>query len=317
MDRDFSHSPRDESTLDFKKASLKERFTCLCGGISPRPIALVSTIDKEGKVNLSPFSFFNVFSSTPPILIFSPALGGREKIRKHSLDNVSDCPEAVIHVVTRSMVEQASLSSVAYPKGVNEFVKAGFTAIPSSQVRPPRVAESPVAFECQVQQIISLGTEGGAGQLVLAEVLLSHVHKRVLDKDGLIDPVKLNPVARLGKDYYAEVNAQSLFEVEKPVGKKSLGVDALPSHIHHLGLSGNEIGKLGGTEQLPSPADCKAFRSQKIWQEFQHDLNTPSSNPSSWKSQALSHVQKLLHKNQIQEALLLLSQPEWTSEKLS
>lgn len=227
----------------------------LQGAVAPRPIALASTIDKQGNINLSPFSFFNVFSANPPILIFSPARRVRDNTTKHTLENVLEVPEVVINVVTYAIVEQTSLASTEYDKGVNEFVKAGFTAVPSLKVRPPRVQESPVQFECVVKEVKSLGSEGGAGNLVICEVVCFHVHPNVLNEKGKIDTQKIDLVARMGGDWYCRAYGNAIFEVEKPLAKKGIGIDQLPAVIRESNyLTGNQLARLANIEQIPDDA---------------------------------------------------------------
>ncbi len=227
----------------------------LLGAVIPRPIALASTVDKQGNVNLSPFSFFNVFSANPPILIFSPARRGRDNTTKHTYENVKEVPEVVINIVTFAMVEQVSLASCEYPKGVNEFMKAGLTEAASTVVRPPRVAESPIAFECKVNQVIELGTGGAAGNLVICEVLRMHINEEVLDPDGRINPGKLDAVARMGADFYLRAQGDNIFTVPKPNEKLGIGLDALPEPIRRSTvLTGNDLAKLANLERLPDYA---------------------------------------------------------------
>jgi len=238
-------------SIDPKSLKTPELHGLLLGSISPRPIAFASTIDKEGKVNLSPYSFFNVFGSNPPTLIFSPARRGRDNTVKHSYENVKEVAEVVINIANYPMVEQMSLSSTEYAKGVNEFVKAGFTEAKSEKVKPPRVAEAPVAFECIVKEVIETGQEGGAGNLVICEVVHLHVNEAILDETGKIDPFKLDPIGRLGGNWYTR-SKQALFEVEKPLAKLGIGVDALPDTIKNSDvLTGNDLGKLGNVEAIP------------------------------------------------------------------
>jgi flavin reductase (DIM6/NTAB) family NADH-FMN oxidoreductase RutF len=229
--------------------------------VAPRPICFASTIDKIGNVNLSPFSFFNLFSTNPPICVFSPSRRVRDNTTKHTLQNILEVPECVINIVNYSMVQQTSLASVEYPKGVNEFIKAGFTQVKSDYVSPPRVAESPVQFECIVQQVIPLGQEGGAGNLVLAEIKLIHIKEEVLDEKGRIDQKKMDHVARLGGNWYCRVTENNLFKVAKPVSTIGIGVDALPSAIRnsHI-LSGNNLGQLGNVETLPSDEEVEKMK---------------------------------------------------------
>lgn len=220
--------------------------------IAPRPICFVSTIDLAGKVNLSPFSFFNLFSMNPPICVFSPSRRVRDNTTKHSLENVKLVPECVINIVNYSMVQQVSLSSCDYPKGVNEFQKAGFTPLASVLVKPPRVLESPIQLECIVQQVISLGENAGAGNLVIAEIKRIHIQEQLLDANGIIDQVKLDLVARLGGDWYARITEDNLFKVEKPNSHLGIGFDQLPMAIKNtVALTHNEKAQLANISQLP------------------------------------------------------------------
>jgi flavin reductase (DIM6/NTAB) family NADH-FMN oxidoreductase RutF len=221
--------------------------------IAPRPICLASTIDAEGNVNLSPFSFFNLFSTNPPVCVFSPARRVRDNTTKHTLENIREVGECVINIVNYAMVQQTSLSSTEYAKGVNEFEKAGFSMEASHLVKPPRVAEAPVQLECVVSQIIPLGEKNGAGNLILAEIKLIHIKEEILDADGKIDQQKIDLVARLGGNWYSRVTPESLFTVPKPLTTLGIGVDALPLSVRHSKvLSGNDLGLLGNEEQLPS-----------------------------------------------------------------
>jgi flavin reductase (DIM6/NTAB) family NADH-FMN oxidoreductase RutF len=265
-------------TINPQEISIGEFHSILLGAIAPRPIAFASTIDLEGKVNLSPFSFFNVFGSNPPILIFSPARRVRGNTQKHSLENVREVPEVVINIVNYAMVEQMSLASTEYDKGINEFIKAGFTPIASELVKPPRVAESPVTFECKVKQIIETGTEGGAGNLIVCEIVLAHIQENILNEAGKIDQHKIDLVGRLGGDWYVRASGNALFEVEKPLAKKGIGVDQIPEKIRlSTILTGNNLGKLGNVEQIPSPAEVQTFAEEINWSElknqFKNDIN--------------------------------------------
>ncbi|WP_316840326.1 flavin reductase family protein [Pedobacter gandavensis] len=224
--------------------------------IAPRPICFASTIDQEGNINLSPFSFFNMFSTNPPMCIFSPSRRVRDGSTKHTLENVLEVKECVINIVNYPMVQQMSLASTEYSKGVNEFEKAGFTMLPSQLVKPPRVAEAPVQLECIVKEVIHLGDQPGAGNLIMAEVKLIHIHEDILDADGKIDQEKIDLVARLGGDWYCRVTPESLFKVAKPLTTLGIGVDALPKAVRNsYVLSGNDLGRLGNIEQLPSADD--------------------------------------------------------------
>ncbi len=247
-------------TVSPKDVSITEFHGLMLGAIAPRPIAFASTLDHEGKINLSPFSFFNAFGSNPPILIFSPSRRVRDNTTKHSLQNVQEVPEVVINIVNYPMVQQMSLASTEYEKGVNEFVKSGLTEVPSVLVSPPRVKESPAAFECRVREIISIGKEGGAANLVVCEILLAHFKEDLFDKNGNIDPHNLDAVARMGGNWYCHAQGAALFEVEKPVKNIGIGVDLIPDPIRFsLILTGNDLGRLGNVPQLPTQEEVKKF----------------------------------------------------------
>ncbi len=231
----------------------------LLGAVAPRPIAFASTIDENGNPNLSPFSFFNVFGSNPPIMIFSPARRVRDNTTKHTLQNAETVKEVVINVVNYDIVQQMSLSSTEYPEGVNEFVKAGFTMLPSDEVKPFRVAESPVQFECKVKDIIYTGEEGGAGNLIVCEVVKIHIQEEVLDEHGQIDQYKIDLVARAGGSYYSRAR-EGFFEIPKPISTLGIGVDQIPNQIRNSTiLTGNNLGMLGNVESLPSEKDVDNF----------------------------------------------------------
>jgi flavin reductase (DIM6/NTAB) family NADH-FMN oxidoreductase RutF len=239
-------------TIDPKSIPVPKMHSYLLGAVVPRPIALASTIDAQGRVNLSPFSFFNVFSANPPILIFSPARRGRDNTTKHTYENVKEVAEVVINIVTYQMVHQVSLASCEYPREVNEFTKSGLTAIPSEVVRPPRVAESPVHFECRVNQVVELGNGGAAGNLVICEVLRMHIDPAVQDPDGRINPYKLDAVARMGADYYLRAQGDNIFSVPKPNEKLGIGIDALPESLRSSTvLTGSDLAKLANVERIP------------------------------------------------------------------
>ena len=231
----------------------------LLGAVGPRPIAFASTVDGKNRPNLSPFSFFNVFSSNPPILIFSPSRRVRDNSTKHTLDNVLDNMEVVINVVNYNMVQQMSLASTDYREGENEFVKSGLTMLPSDLVKPFRVAESPVQFECKVVKVEPLGKEGGAGNLIFSEVLKIHVDADILDENGTIDQYKIDQVARMGGNWYSRAN-MGLFEVPKPVSNLGIGVDEIPEHIRLSNvLTGNDLGMLGNIDKLPSQEEVRQY----------------------------------------------------------
>jgi flavin reductase (DIM6/NTAB) family NADH-FMN oxidoreductase RutF len=241
------------NSIDPNSISQQELHGYLLSAVAPRPICFASTIDKNGNVNLSPFSYFNLFSVNPPIMIFSPSRRGRDNTTKHTLENVLEVKETVINIVNYDMVEQMSLSSTEYGDGVNEFVKAGLTQVPSYKVKPPRVGEAPVAFECVVDQVIALGDGPGAGNLVLAKVVQIHVKKAFLDADGNLDTPKLDLVARMGGNWYCRANGDALFEIPKPIRTQGIGVDMLPEAVRNsVVLTGNNLGRLGNLEELPT-----------------------------------------------------------------
>jgi flavin reductase (DIM6/NTAB) family NADH-FMN oxidoreductase RutF len=259
-------------TIDPKAVSTAALHGYMLGAVTPRPIAFASTIDSAGNVNLSPFSFFNVFSANPPIMIFSPARRGRDNTTKHTYENVLQVKEVVINIVNYDIVQQMSLSSTEYGKGVNEFEKAGLTPLASQTIKPPRVAESPVQFECRVNEVISLGTEGGAGNLVICEVLKMHINEAVLDADGKIDPVKLDAVSRMGGNWYGRAK-QGMFEVPKPLSRLGIGFDQLPEAIRTSKLlTGNDLAMLANVEVLPKGAKAIVNLEQHVAQEAQKRL---------------------------------------------
>ncbi|WP_108804870.1 flavin reductase family protein [Aquimarina sp. Aq107] len=245
--------------IDPSEVSTGKLHGMMLGAIGPRPIAFASTIDEAGNPNLSPFSFFNVFSANPPILIFSPARRVRDNSTKHTLENSIATKEVVINIVNYDIVQQMSLSSTEYPDGVNEFDKAGLTMLPSEKIKSFRVAEAPVQFECKVNEIVSLGSEGGAGNLVICEVLLMHVKKDILDSDGKIDQHKIDQVARMGGNWYTRAN-MGMFEVPKPLSTIGIGIDALPDNVKNSTVfTGNDLGKLGNVERIPANIEVQDF----------------------------------------------------------
>lgn len=268
--------------------------------IAPRPICFVSTIDKEGRVNLSPFSFFNMFSTNPPVCVFSPARRVRDNTTKHSLENVIEVPECVINIVNYGMVRQTSLASVEYPKGVNEFIKAGFTELKSELVKPPRVAESPVQMECLIKEVIHLGENAGAGNLVIAVIKRIHIKEQILDSSGRIDQVKIDLVARLGGDWYCRVTEENLFQVEKPVRTLGIGVDTIPSAIRNSDiLSGNNLGQLGNVEALPSDDEIAQFQSDP---ELKQILDATIGDTTNRERELHQYARKLLEEGRVAEA---------------
>lgn len=261
-------------SIDPKEVSTKELHGLMLGAVGPRPISFASTVDKDGNPNLSPFSFFNMFSANPPILIFSPSRRVRNNTTKHTLKNVLETREVVINIVNFDIVQQASLSSTEYAEGINEFEKSGLTMLKSDMVKPFRVAESPVQFECKVNEVQQLGKEGGAGNLVICEVVKMHIREEIMDENGKIDQHKIDLVARMGGNWYSRAKL-GLFEVPKPLSTIGLGIDQLPHHIKNsLVLTGNDLGKLGNVEKLPQKEEIAAFIHENELQEFLNE-STP------------------------------------------
>ena len=280
-------------TLDPKDLSVQMVQKYLQNAIAPRPICFASTVNKEGQPNLAPFSFFNLFSSNPPIAVFSPAYSGRTGAPKDTLLNVLEVPEVVINVVTYEMVHQTSLASSPFPKGVNEFVKANFTPVPSELVKPARVKESPVQLECKVMEVKELGKQGGAGNLVICEVLRMHISESVLNEEKQIDTRKLDLVARMGDNWYCRAHGEALFEVKKPITSIGIGIDSIPEEIRFSEvLSGNNLGLLASVEELPKDEEIQTFKK---------NLNT-------FNSQRDRHLyaKSLLEANKVQEAWMVL-----------
>lgn len=294
-------------TINPQEVKTAEVHALLLGAIAPRPIAFASTTDREGSVNLSPFSFFNVFSAKPPILVFSPARRVRDNTGKHTLENVLETKEVVINIASFDIVEQMSLASTEYDRGINEFIKSGLTPEPSVMVQPPRVKEAPVAFECRVNEVISLGPEGGAGNLVICEVLLIHVKEEILDENGKIDPFRLDAVARMGGDYYLRANGDCIFELPKPVRNKGIGFDQLPEFIRNSTiLTGNNLARLANSETIPSEEEVESIKADSL---VSYTLNKYKSNVARLRQELELLGNKLLEDNQVEMAwrVLLLS----------
>lgn len=287
--------------IDLKDISTPVRQNYLQHAVAPRPICFASTMDKEGNVNLSPFSFFNLFSTDPPVVIFSPSRRVRDNTTKHSLQNVLEVPEVVINIADYDMVQQVSLASCEYPKGVNEFVKAGFTEQPATLVRPPMVKESKVKLECKVLEVKSLGDAGGAGNLVICEVLRMHIDDSILNEKNMIDQRKLHHVARLGGDWYCKVDESNLFIVEKPNVKLGIGVDVLPKHVRNSQiLTGNNLGQLGNVHEMP--VIDPAFDDAHVKNIVQYY----SINPEEMEKELHAYAKKLLAEGKVREAWQVL-----------
>ncbi len=277
----------------------------MLSAIAPRPICFASTVDKDGNVNLSPYSFFNAFGSNPTTLIFSPARRVRNNSIKHTLENVYETKEVCINVVTYEIVQQMSLASTEYDKGVNEFVKAGFTELASDLIKAPRVKESPVQFECKVREVIETGQEGGAGNLIVCEILKMHISEDILGEDGTIDQHKIHLVSRLGKNWYGKAFGDALFEIEKPLATKGIGVDAIPNDIRlsHV-LTGNNLGQLGNVESLPTDEDIAAYKQENT--ELAELFTRLSTDPDNLKEQQHILAKNLLSEGKTKEAWKVL-----------
>ncbi len=286
-----------------KELPIPKLHQYLLGAIGPRPIAFASTVDANGNPNLAPFSFFNVFSANPPILIFSPARSGRNNTTKDTYNNVKNHPEVVINVVSYDIVHQMSLASSPYAPGVSEFEKAGFTALKSDLVQPMRVAESPVQFECKVIEVKELGTEGGAGNLIICEVVKFHINEAILDENGMIDQHKIDLVSRMGGNWYCRSDQQSMFEIQKPITTCGIGFDALPKDIlQSTILTGNDLGHLAGIENLPDETAVNEYKLLEL-----SDLFLSLEDDAKALEQALHlRAQQLLKENKLQEAWLSL-----------
>jgi flavin reductase (DIM6/NTAB) family NADH-FMN oxidoreductase RutF len=286
-------------SFDPKELPVPRVHQLLLGAIGPRPIAFASTIDENGNSNLSPFSFFNVFSANPPILIFSPARNGRTNTTKDTYNNVKNVPEVVINVVTHDIVQQMSLSSSPYPSDVDEFVKAGFTPLKSDLIKPFRVAESPVQFECKVNQVIELGDGGGAGNLVICEVVKIHVKEEVLDENGQIDQFKINLVSRMGGNWYCHANEQSMFEVQKPLTTIGIGFDALPKDIlQSTVFSKNDLALLASVEEIPNETEVNEYKLLELSEIFV----SLEDNPQKLELTLHENAKDLIKNNQIIDA---------------
>lgn len=272
--------------------------------VAPRPICFASTIDLAGNINLSPFSFFNMFSTNPPVCVFSPSRRVRDNTTKHTLENILEVKECVINIVNYPMVQQMSLSSTEYAKGINEFEKAGFTMLPSQLVRPPRVAEAPVQMECTVTDVISLGEKHGAGNLILAEVKLIHIREDILDDEGKIDQAKIDLVARLGGDWYCRVKPENLFKVAKPLTTLGIGIDALPRGVRNsYVLTGNDLGMLGNTEEVPSEEEIDLMRTLPAVKEI---LDATIGDSVNRQRELHELAKELLKEGKVSDALKIV-----------
>ena len=286
-------------TIDPKDIPVPQLHGYLLGAVGPRPIAFASTIDEDGNANLAPFSFFNVFSANPPIMIFSPARSGRTNQTKDTYNNVKKIKEVVINIVNYNMVHQMSLASSPFAPDVDEFEKSGFTKVASETVRPFRVAEAPVQFECVVNEVIELGQNGGAGNLVISEVKMIHIHEDVIGEDGKIDQQKIDLVARMGGNWYCRADENSMFEIQKPITTIGVGFDQVPDDIKQSSvLTMNDLGQLGNIEELPNETDVNEYKLielSDLFMEFEDDQ--PKLELSLHQ-----RAQSLLKENKLEEA---------------
>jgi flavin reductase (DIM6/NTAB) family NADH-FMN oxidoreductase RutF len=290
-------------TFNPQEITVQRLHQLLLGSIGPRPIAFASTMNTAGQANLAPFSFFNVFSANPPILIFSPARSGRTNETKDTYKNVKELPEVVINVVNFDMVHQMSLASSPYSPEISEFEKSGLTPIPSETIRPFRVAEAPVQFECRVNEVKELGHEGGAGNLIICEVLRMHVREDLIDEKGLIDQHKIDLVSRMGGDWYCRADVNSMFEIKKPITTCGIGFDTLPSDIKNSRvLSGNDLGQLAGIENLPNETDVNEYKQI----ELSELLVSIENDAVELEKQLHQKAKVLLSENKLEEAWLTL-----------
>ncbi|TNF48933.1 MAG: flavin reductase family protein [Bacteroidetes bacterium] len=290
-------------TLDPKELPVPKVHQYLLGAIGPRPIAFASTVDADGNHNLAPFSFFNVFSANPPILIFSPARSGRTNTTKDTYNNVKQVPEVVINIVNYDLVHQMSLASSPYPAGTSEFVKSGLTPLASDLIKPMRVAESPVQFECKVNEVVELGHEGGAGNLVICEVVKIHIREEVLDANQMIDQKKIDLVARMGGNWYCRADENSMFEIAKPITTCGIGYDNIPDDIRKSKvLTGNDLGFLGGIEELPNETDVNEYKLLELSDLFLSLEDQPDALEDALHKKA----QQLLKENKLNEAWMTL-----------
>ncbi|MFP4471459.1 MAG: flavin reductase family protein [Bacteroidota bacterium] len=290
--------------IDPKSLALPQLHKFILHSVAPRPIAFASTVDKDGNPNLSPFSFFNAFGVNPTTLIFSPSRRGRDNTTKHTYENIRQVPEVVINTVNYEMVHQASLASCEYPKGVNEFIKAGFTPLPSETIRPFRVKESPVQFECAVREVIETGTEGGAANLVVCEINMIHVHEEILGENNLPDQQKIKLVGRMGGNDYVKAFGDSLFEVPKPLLDTGIGIDRLPEKIRlSKCLTGNNLGQLGNMNAFPSSEHVQDIMRHP---EVKNLLQNLKDDPITLEQELQLLGKKWLDDGRIKEAFAVL-----------
>lgn len=290
-------------TIDPKDIEVPKLHRYLLGAVGPRPIAFASTIDENKVPNLAPFSFFNAFSANPPILVFSPARSGRTNTTKDTYNNVKKLPEVVINVVNYELVHQMSLASSPYPSDTDEFIKSGLTPIESEMVQPFRIKESPVQFECKVNEVIELGNQGGAGNLIICEVLKIHIDESVLDEKGMIDQHKIDLVSRMGGNWYCRADENSMFEIPKPITTCGIGYDELPQDILSSEvLSANNLGQLAGIEKFPDETDVNEYKLLELSELFL----SLEEDAVQLEIEIHKRAKLLLEKNHLEEAWLTL-----------
>ena len=290
-------------TIDPKDIKIPQLHRYLLGAVGPRPIAFASTIDKDGIANLAPFSFFNAFSANPPILVFSPARSGRTNTNKDTYNNIKDLPEVVINVVNYDLVHQMSLASSPYPSSTDEFIKSGLTPLDSECIKPYRIKESPVQFECKVNQVIELGDQGGAGNLIICEVLRIHVDEEILDDNQMIDQHKIDLVSRMGGNWYCRADENSMFEIPKPITTCGIGYDELPEDIRKSEvLTANNLGQLAGIESLPNETDVNEYKLIELSELFL----SLDEDATQLEIEIHKRAKLLLEKNNLEEAWLTL-----------
>jgi len=298
----YSHS-KIMVTINPSEIPVPKLHHYLLGSVGPRPIAFASTVDADGNDNLAPFSFFNVFSANPPIMVFSPARSGRTNTTKDTYNNVKVVPEVVVNIVNYDIVQQMSLASSPFAPNVSEFEKAGFTALESETIQPKRVAESPVQFECKVIEVKELGDQGGAGNLVICEVTRIHLKEEVLDENGMVDQHKIDLVSRMGGNWYCRADENSMFEITKPITTVGIGFDSLPNDIRSSSiLTGNDLGQLAGIEELPNETDVNEYKLIELSDLFVR----LEDEAEQLEIELHKRAQRLLAENKLNEAWMTL-----------
>lgn len=288
-------------TVDPKTTPTADLHQYLLGAVAPRPIAFVSTISENGTPNLAPYSFFNAFSSNPPIVIFSSNRRVRDNTTKHTLGNIREVDEVVINMVSHSIARQMTIASIEYDEEVSEFDKAGFTPVPSDLVKPFRVKESPVQMECKVREIISLGDEGGAGNLMVCEVVRMHIEEGVLDENGRIDPQKIDLMARMGRAFYCRASGPNVFPIVQPVNQLGIGFDGLPGHVRQSSiLTGNQLAEMAALMALPDEATIAAQKADP------RVMDALAGNQQDRDTHLHRYAQELIDQGEVEKALAVV-----------